>query len=107
MHVAVRPLLREVWIMRLHLPLAAGLVALTACASHYSRVTDASLGLAPSASSKPSQLPLRVTAAQPAPVGQTAHVPAATYRMGSDVGEPDERPAHVVHVGAFDMDLTE
>jgi len=27
--------------------------------------------------------------------------------MGSEVGEPDERPAHDVHVSAFDMDLAE
>lgn len=27
--------------------------------------------------------------------------------MGSDVGEPDERPPHDVHVAAFEMDLTE
>lgn len=36
-----------------------------------------------------------------------AHIPAATYRMGSEAGEPDERPAHEVHVAAFDLDLTE
>jgi formylglycine-generating enzyme required for sulfatase activity len=36
-----------------------------------------------------------------------AHIPAATYRMGSEVGEPDERPSHEVRVAAFDMDLTE
>lgn len=36
-----------------------------------------------------------------------AHIPAATYRMGSDGGEPDERPVHEVQVAAFDMDLTE
>ncbi len=27
--------------------------------------------------------------------------------MGSKVGNPDERPRHMVHVAAFDMDLTE
>jgi formylglycine-generating enzyme required for sulfatase activity len=36
-----------------------------------------------------------------------AHIPEVTYRMGSDAGEPDERPPHQVHVSAFDMDLTE
>lgn len=36
-----------------------------------------------------------------------ARVPEATYRMGSEVGEPDERPVHEVHVSAFDLDLTE
>jgi formylglycine-generating enzyme required for sulfatase activity len=35
------------------------------------------------------------------------HIPEATYRMGSEAGEPDERPVHEVHVTAFDMDLTE
>ncbi len=34
-------------------------------------------------------------------------VPQATYQMGSEVGEPDERPPHTVHVAAFDLDLTE
>jgi formylglycine-generating enzyme required for sulfatase activity len=36
-----------------------------------------------------------------------ARIPEATYRMGSDAGEPDERPVHVVHVAAFQMDVTE
>jgi formylglycine-generating enzyme required for sulfatase activity len=36
-----------------------------------------------------------------------AHVPEATYPMGSEVGEPDERPVHEVTVAAFDMDVTE
>ena len=48
-----------------------------------------------------------VTAAQAGPVGRMAHIPEATYRMGSEVGEPDERPVHEVHVAAFDVDLTE
>jgi formylglycine-generating enzyme required for sulfatase activity len=49
-----------------------------------------------------------VTATQPtSPIGRMAHIPEATYRMGSEVGEADERPAHEVHVAAFDLDLTE
>ena len=50
-----------------------------------------------------------VQASQPAPnpIGKMTHVPAATFRMGSEVGETDEMPVHAVHVAAFDMDLTE
>lgn len=48
-----------------------------------------------------------VTAPQASPVGRMAHIPEATYQMGSEVGEPDERPVHKVHVAAFDIDLTE
>jgi formylglycine-generating enzyme required for sulfatase activity len=36
-----------------------------------------------------------------------AHIADATYRMGSDIGEPDERPAHEVCVASFEIDLTE
>jgi formylglycine-generating enzyme required for sulfatase activity len=31
----------------------------------------------------------------------------ASFRMGSDMGEADERPVHEVHVATFDMDITE
>jgi formylglycine-generating enzyme required for sulfatase activity len=31
-------------------------------------------------------------------------VPAGPFRMGSDAGEPDERPAHVVHLATFSID---
>jgi formylglycine-generating enzyme required for sulfatase activity len=36
-----------------------------------------------------------------------AHVPEASFPMGSETGEADERPVHTAHVAAFDMDLTE
>jgi formylglycine-generating enzyme required for sulfatase activity len=36
-----------------------------------------------------------------------AHIPDATFTMGSAVGEPDEMPVHPAHVAAFDLDLTE
>lgn len=36
-----------------------------------------------------------------------AHVPEASFRMGNDQGEPDERPVHEVRLAAFDIDLTE
>ncbi len=36
-----------------------------------------------------------------------AHVPGGTFRMGSETGEPDERPAHLTHVSPFDLDVTE
>jgi formylglycine-generating enzyme required for sulfatase activity len=48
-----------------------------------------------------------VPANRESPAGKMAHVPEATYPMGSEIGEPDERPVHEVHVAAFQMDLTE
>jgi formylglycine-generating enzyme required for sulfatase activity len=53
--------------------------------------------------SEPAQPPASVVS----PVGGVAHIPEATFRMGSEFGEPDERPVHQAHVAAFDMDLTE
>jgi formylglycine-generating enzyme required for sulfatase activity len=50
---------------------------------------------------------LGIAERQPSLVGAMARVPEATYRMGSESGEPDERPVHEVHVAAFDMDVTE
>jgi formylglycine-generating enzyme required for sulfatase activity len=44
---------------------------------------------------------------QSSPIGRTGPVSAATFRMGSDSGEPDERPVHEVRVASFEMDLTE
>jgi formylglycine-generating enzyme required for sulfatase activity len=41
----------------------------------------------------------------PAIIIETAPVPAGRFRMGSDDGRPDERPAHTVHVGDFRMAL--
>ncbi|HEY3820147.1 MAG TPA: SUMF1/EgtB/PvdO family nonheme iron enzyme [Polyangiaceae bacterium] len=35
------------------------------------------------------------------------HVPEATFRMGSEAGEPDEMPVHSAHVAAFELDATE
>ena len=35
------------------------------------------------------------------PVGKMARIPEATFRMGSEVGEPDELPVHAVHVAAL------
>jgi formylglycine-generating enzyme required for sulfatase activity len=48
-----------------------------------------------------------VTESQANPIGRMSHIPSATYRMGSEAGEPDERPVHEVQVSAFDIDLTE
>ncbi|HTQ47663.1 MAG TPA: SUMF1/EgtB/PvdO family nonheme iron enzyme [Polyangiaceae bacterium] len=81
------------------------LVGVAACAMGNPQVPQTTL--APSAASIATSAPEGVTAAQPNPVGRTAHVPEATFRMGSDVGEPDERPAHMVRVAAFDLDVTE
>jgi formylglycine-generating enzyme len=49
------------------------------------------------------------TAAQPEPVGGTAHgvavwIPGGTLRMGSESFYPEERPIHEVHVDGFWLD---
>src|SRR5580700_5781095 len=43
----------------------------------------------------------------PRPHGGMARIPEATFPMGSETGEADEKPVHTVHVDAFDMDVTE
>ena len=45
--------------------------------------------------------------APPSPIGKMARIPEATFRLGSETGEADERPVHTVHVASFDIDLTE
>jgi formylglycine-generating enzyme required for sulfatase activity len=83
----------------------ASLLAVAACAMGNPRVpqtTSAPSGAAPASSAAEG-----VTAAQPNPAGRMAHIPAASYRMGSDVADADERPAHVVQVAAFELDVTE
>jgi formylglycine-generating enzyme required for sulfatase activity len=45
--------------------------------------------------------------AGPSPIGKMAHVPAASFNMGSGTGSPAEMPVHPAHVTAFDIDLTE
>ena len=37
---------------------------------------------------------------------ETVHVPGGSFQMGSADGRPDERPAHVVHVGSFHLGRT-
>ncbi len=42
------------------------------------------------------------------PAAGMLRVPGGTFRMGADLGgEPDEHPAHDVHVGSFFLDVTE
>ncbi|HEX8791238.1 MAG TPA: SUMF1/EgtB/PvdO family nonheme iron enzyme [Polyangiaceae bacterium] len=36
-----------------------------------------------------------------------ASIPEGTFSMGSDEGQPDEKPVHQVHVASFDLDVTE
>lgn len=81
------------------------LVGVAACAMGNPRVPQTTF--APPPASAPAAAPEGVTASQPDPIGRMAHIPEATYRMGSDIGELDERPAHAVHVAAFDLDVTE
>jgi formylglycine-generating enzyme required for sulfatase activity len=41
------------------------------------------------------------------PEGSMVSIPAGEFTMGSQDGDPDERPAHKVHVDAFSMDVYE
>ncbi|MBM4377605.1 MAG: SUMF1/EgtB/PvdO family nonheme iron enzyme [Deltaproteobacteria bacterium] len=63
-----------------------------------------------SASTASATAPPSASAASPAapacPAGM-ALVPGGTFRMGSDAGEPNEKPVHEVKVEAFCLDLTE
>jgi formylglycine-generating enzyme required for sulfatase activity len=43
----------------------------------------------------------------PSPIGKRASVTGAAFRMGSELGEPDEMPVHEVRVASFEMDVTE
>jgi formylglycine-generating enzyme required for sulfatase activity len=41
------------------------------------------------------------------PEGSMVSIPAGEFTMGSQDGDPDERPVHKVHVDAFSMDVYE
>lgn len=86
-------------------PLAAGLTLFVACAAP-SRPGAVPAAEGPHAPPPTGVMPALAPAASTL-AGRMAHVPAATFPMGSDIGEPDERPIHPAHVAAFDMDLTE
>lgn len=57
----------------------------------------------------PTESPPTATVASPqAPSGgEMIAIPGATFRMGSDDGDPDERPAHEVTVASFKIDRFE
>jgi len=63
----------------------------------------------PIAPSSPAAEPTAVVTGPPtpSPIGKMASIPGATFRMGSEAGEPDEMPVHPAHVAPFEMDLTE
>jgi formylglycine-generating enzyme required for sulfatase activity len=82
------------------LPLLAALVGCAAPNQSASATTTRPGGASASIASG-------TTATEPSPIGKMAHIPEATFRMGSEIGEPDEMPVHTAHVAAFDMDLTE
>lgn len=87
---------------------AFGLLALASCAAAPVAVISQSPN-APSASGAAPAPPAVAPPPETMPnvLGKMARVPDATFQMGSDAGEPDERPAHAAHVAAFDMDVTE
>ena len=88
--------------MRLSLRYVAAAIVLPACGGAPSRALELAAP-APVARTSASG----VTAVQTSPVGRMAHIPSATFRMGSEGGERDEAPVHSVRVGAFDLDVTE
>ena len=59
----------------------------------------------------PSASPAKPVVAPPTPVavpeGETVKVPGGTFSMGSDDGDPDEKPITQVSVAAFELDATE
>ncbi|MFT3767182.1 MAG: SUMF1/EgtB/PvdO family nonheme iron enzyme [Minicystis sp.] len=56
---------------------------------------------APTAGPRPAPQPLAV------PEGATVRVPGGTFKMGSEDGDPDEKPVTEVTVAPFDLDKTE
>jgi formylglycine-generating enzyme required for sulfatase activity len=67
------------------------------------------LATTPGASATPAAATATPAATAPgaSPIGKMAHVPEATFNMGSGSGSPAEMPVHPAHVAAFDIDLTE
>jgi formylglycine-generating enzyme required for sulfatase activity len=88
--------------MRLSPHCVAAALILPACGGAPSRAPELA-GAAPVARASPSG----VAADQTSPIGRMAGIPSATFRMGSEAGEPDEAPVHSVRVAAFDLDVTE
>ncbi len=83
--------------------LIAGLVSV-----FYSRVSPARQ---PESTPVLNVVPGTPVAASPTVMGDDGmvllFVPAGEFRMGSDTGEPDDRPAHTVYLDAFWIDQTE
>jgi formylglycine-generating enzyme required for sulfatase activity len=77
--------------------------ALAACVAT-NPSSPAMVPVAPTVATPTTTLP---APSSPSPIGRMARIPGATFRMGSEVGEPDEMPVHPTQVAAFEMDLTE
>ncbi len=52
-------------------------------------------------------VPSGLIAQQPPQPPSMALIPAGSFKMGDDAGEPDERPAHTVYLSAFYIDKVE
>jgi len=62
---------------------------------------------APPATSAASSAAPALAAPRTGIIGTMAHVPEATFKMGSGSGSPAEMPVHSAHVAPFDIDRTE
>jgi formylglycine-generating enzyme required for sulfatase activity/serine/threonine protein kinase len=68
---------------------------------------EASASAAVAASAEAKRKADEERAARDKVTGEMVKIPAGTFKMGSEDGEKDEKPAHEVVVSAFEMDRTE
>jgi formylglycine-generating enzyme required for sulfatase activity len=91
---------------------------LVACQSAVSTTVIPTVTLAPSATLQPSATVTATKTVQPTAIPivtskresdamTMVHIPAGKFRMGSENGEADEGPVHIVYLDAFWMDRTE
>jgi formylglycine-generating enzyme required for sulfatase activity len=81
----------------------APLLLLGACAAGRRAVSSASDAAPRTASS----VAAPSASAPPDPYSGMARIPEATYRMGSEAGDDDEKPVHAVHVASFYLNVTQ
>lgn len=87
-----------------------GLLVLGACAKVPVVPDETPFAVAETADARSAPAPAGstgVASSQGEGLSDMARVPDGTFRMGSETGEPDERPTHLAQVAAFDMDVTE
>jgi formylglycine-generating enzyme required for sulfatase activity len=89
--------------------LCASLLSLASACDDEKKATEVDAS-PPRASAEPVEEPPPAKSAEPEPVATVnpmVLIPAGTFTMGSNDGQPDEKPARTVRVPAFEMDVTE